>query len=82
MSFEELMDSLFTAHPKSRGETYWQHWKAAGRIWLRLLFAALALFIHMWVPGLCQSTASNQVKVLNDHLQRRAKCQGPVDTLF
>lgn len=79
MSFEEMMDFLFTAHPKSIGETYWQHWKTAFRIWLRLLFASLALLVHMWVPGLCQTTTSAQIKILNNRLQtRRTNVSSPI----
>lgn len=41
---------LFTAHPKSVGETYWQHFKIAMKGVYRLGGSAIIFFIHAVFP--------------------------------
>jgi len=44
---------LFTAHPKSIGETYLQHGAEAGKISLFLLFSSFTMIIHAIFPFVC-----------------------------
>ena len=62
---------LFTAHPKAAGETYFQHMIFALRFSSRLFRAAFAAFLHGFVPGLCETTASQTVLAMNDELRTR-----------
>ncbi|MFQ6548996.1 DUF6356 family protein [Aestuariibius sp. 2305UL40-4] len=64
--------SAFTAHPQKVGESYWQHFGFAMRFSFRLLRAAAAAALHALIPALCETTASREVRALNDMLLRRS----------
>lgn len=42
--------NLFTAHPNSIGETYWQHFLSASRISARLSIACASQLMHAIFP--------------------------------
>ena len=62
----------FTAHPRSVGESYWEHFGFAMRFSFRLLRAAGAAALHAVIPALCESTASREVRALNEMIVRRS----------
>ena len=46
------MESLFLDHPRSVGETYWQHFRCAATISLKLGCACLCQLLHAVIPGI------------------------------
>jgi uncharacterized protein DUF6356 len=72
----KLLLRAFTEHPKSVGETYWQHMAAAQSFAFPLALAAAASLIHSVFPFLCVKSASSRVAQLHDrmvvHRQRDA----------
>ena len=67
---------LFTAHPSAAGETYFEHMGFALRFSGRLFRAAFAALVHGFVPGACETTASQTVLGLNDELRSRRALVG------
>jgi len=67
------MKNIFTKHPNSVGETYFQHMKCALGFHYTLLRLSLCAFIHAIFPFLCETTASDGIKELNDCMQQRRK---------
>jgi hypothetical protein len=59
-----MLARLFTEHPKSVGETYWQHMGSALGVWLRLCVAGTVVFIHAFLPFLFPTTGSRILKQL------------------
>lgn len=57
--------ALFLDHPKSVGETYFQHLRTALSFGVRLAAAAGAVLVHAVVPGLFERTASRIVTALH-----------------
>lgn len=55
---------IFTAHPHSVGESYWQHLAMASRFGARLVSAGAACFVHGLFPFWCKSTGSTAVRAL------------------
>ncbi|HLX55172.1 MAG TPA: DUF6356 family protein [Aquella sp.] len=53
------MKNIFTEHPHSVGETYWQHAKFAGLFAGSMLAGGIACLLHAIFPFLFQKTASN-----------------------
>lgn len=53
------MKNLFTKHPHSVGETYFQHLKFAFGFGMNMLIAGLACMLHAIFPFLFQKTGSN-----------------------
>ena len=56
---------LFLAHPRSVGETYFEHQRAAFSFAGSLLLAGVACLMHAVVPGVCERTASDQIEELH-----------------
>jgi hypothetical protein len=61
---EAAMQKLFSDHPATVGETYFEHMGTAFTFAARLLGASLACFIHGLFPFLFTSTGSATVKRL------------------
>lgn len=61
----------FTQHPAHVGETYLQHMGVALGFAVTLGLAALAAFLHAFVPALCEKTASNAIRRLYARMETR-----------
>jgi hypothetical protein len=59
-----MIAKIFTSHPASVDETYFEHLVFALRFSGTLLVAAGAALVHALVPCLCQKTASRLVASL------------------
>jgi hypothetical protein len=55
---------LLTEHPRTVGETYFEHMGVACRFSGRLLLAGLACLVHGLLPFLCTRTGSSTVSAL------------------
>ena len=66
-----LFSTLFTEHPASVGETYWQHMAFAFRFAAALFVAGGAAVVHAVFPALCESTASRKIKELHAIMEAR-----------
>ena len=67
------MRNLFTKHPKSVNETYFEHMKCAMKFHCTLLKLSFAALIHAIFPFWFEYTTSKGVKKLNDFMQKRRK---------
>lgn len=59
---------LFTEHPASVGESYWQHLRHASGFGLRMVVSGLACMLHGLLPFLFVRTGSRQVALLHDQM--------------
>ena len=59
---------LFTEHPASVGETYFQHLCAATGFAVRMFAGAIACFIHALLPFTFQYTGSNCISCLYERM--------------
>ena len=55
---------LFTEHPASVGESYFQHLRFAARTGTTMLIGAAACFVHGLMPFLCTTTGSRTIRAL------------------
>jgi hypothetical protein len=62
---------LFLSHPTAVGESYFQHQRAALSFAVPLLGAGLAALAHAVVPGVCETTAGDIIRKLNQRLEKR-----------
>ena len=67
------MYNHFTKHPNEVGETYFQHMRCALGFHFTLLRLSLCALVHAVFPFLCETTASDGIKQLNDCMQNRRK---------
>lgn len=65
------IDRLFTAHPRSVGESYAEHFLIASRFGLTMLGGGLACFVHALCPALFERTGSGTIKRLYSELIAR-----------
>jgi hypothetical protein len=56
-----MFGRLFMDHPRSVGESYFEHLLFAGGFALRLLGAGLVALVHALIPCLFEKTASNMI---------------------
>lgn len=63
-----LWDSLFTDHPRSLGESYWQHLRHAFEFGVAMLRGGIACIIHALIPALCVRSASTTIVRLHDRM--------------
>ncbi|MCB1385497.1 MAG: hypothetical protein KDJ80_06110 [Nitratireductor sp.] len=66
-----VINRLFTDHPASVDETYFEHAKFAGRFSLVLFAAAFAALVHALIPALFEKTASRLVRGLYERTHNR-----------
>ncbi len=63
--------SIFTKHPNSVGENYFQHLFKALGYFFYLLFTSFFIFIHAFLPFLFKTKASDRINKLDSILQSR-----------
>jgi hypothetical protein len=68
-----MLDRLFLAHPRSVGESYLEHQKAAFGFARALFAAACACILHGLLPALCERTGSTAVKRLHERMVSNRK---------
>lgn len=66
------MERLFTEHPNSVDETYYQHLKFAASFSGKLVLAASAALIHAILPFCFEKTASQIINDLHHRMHNRA----------
>jgi hypothetical protein len=58
----------FQEHPRSVGESYWEHATHAARFGLAMLRGSLACLVHAAFPWICTTTGSRTVARLHDRM--------------
>lgn len=62
---------LFTKHPESIGETYWQHCYAACIMGGKMIVGGIACILHAIFPFIFEKTASNiLIKLIHEFIDR------------
>jgi hypothetical protein len=62
---------LFLEHPRTLGESYWEHARTAARFGAEMVTGGLACLVHAAVPVLFAKTASERVKKLYAQMRSR-----------
>jgi len=63
-----MLQRLFTEHPASVGETYFQHLGTAGWFFVQMIVGAFACLMHALFPFLFVKTGSRIITVLHDRM--------------
>ena len=69
------LTAAFTDHPRSVGESYWEHLLAASSFAGRLALAAIACFLHALLPFLFVKTGSRMIDDLHNRMVRNRTSQ-------
>jgi Family of unknown function (DUF6356) len=64
----EIMHRLFTQHPATVGENYFQHMYSASSFGARMLVAAFCCFIHAIFPFMFEKSAGKMITGLYDRM--------------
>jgi hypothetical protein len=59
---------LFTAHPASVNESYWQHFVAAVGFGFRMIWGGIVCLIHALIPGAYCTKASEMICELHERM--------------
>ena len=65
---EKMIRRLFTEHPASVNETYFEHLCAAISFATAMAVATLACLVHAFLPFLCVTTSSRKITELHDRM--------------
>jgi hypothetical protein len=63
-----LWESLFKDHPRSLGESYWEHQRHAFAFGASMIWGGVACVLHALVPALFVRTASSTILRLHERL--------------
>ena len=74
------MKHLFTEHPASVGESYFEHMGVAGWFAFRMLLGAAACLVHAVLPFLFVRTGSQVITDLHDRMVANRVRAGRVPT--
>jgi Family of unknown function (DUF6356) len=64
-----LLDRAFLEHPRSLGESYWQHQQRAMTFGVTMILAGIACAIHALIPVLFEHSASTAVVRLHERMR-------------
>ena len=62
------MNKLFTEHPETVGETYFQHLHTASYFGVKMFLGAFCCFVHAIFPFLFEKTGSKIITGLHDRM--------------
>lgn len=62
------LETLFTEHPRSVNETYFEHMGVATSFGRRMIFAGLACLVHGLFPFLFTKTGSRAITTLHTEM--------------
>jgi hypothetical protein len=65
-----MIDRLFHDHPRSAGQTCWQHLDCAWRFGGSMAIGAIAAIVPGLVPIVCQHTDDSRVREVHQRLSR------------
>ncbi|PKQ11920.1 MAG: hypothetical protein CVT70_11675 [Alphaproteobacteria bacterium HGW-Alphaproteobacteria-1] len=68
-----MLSKFFFDHPRSVGESYFEHALFAGRFALMLFAAAGAALIHAIIPCAFEKTASRMIAQMHAKTQNRGR---------
>src|SRR5689334_3287021 len=73
------MKNIFTEHPHSVGESYFQHMKFASYFGFNMMLGGLACLTHAIFPFIFQKTGSNVlIKMTHDFIERMPEVESRV----
>jgi hypothetical protein len=78
-----MLIRLFTEHPESVGETYFEHVGIAFSFSMKMFFGAMVCLVHAVLPFLFVKTGSELITELHDRMvtnrsPKEDKASGPV----
>ena len=65
------LTKIFTEHPKSNGETYFEHLRCASYYGFKMIVSGAAAIVHAILPFLFETAASDCAKMVNEEVERR-----------
>lgn len=76
------MKNLFTEHPETVGETYFQHLKFAGLFGFKMAIGGCACMIHAVFPFIFANTGSNFLfKLMKSFIERMPEVDDKVEEI-
>tara|TARA_X000000368_G_C22929614_1_gene666966 strand:- start:615 stop:842 length:228 start_codon:yes stop_codon:yes gene_type:complete len=71
------LSKIFTHHPESNGETYFQHMRCASYYGFKMIASGVAAIVHAILPFLFETAASDCAKMVNEEVNRRKNSSFP-----
>ncbi len=70
---------LFTDHPASVNESYFEHLASATGFGFRMIWGGVVCLVHALIPGVCSTRGSEMICELHERMvtNRRREAQSP-----
>ena len=80
MELMSAINRLFTDHPASVNETYWQHLWAAAGFGFRMIWGGIVCLVHALIPGAFCTKGSDLICELHERMvtNRRRQAESRV----
>lgn len=78
-----MIDRTFLAHPRSVGESYWQHFRVAGSFGVAMVVGGLKALVHAVLPNAFETAGSDTIRRLHTIMveKRGAKRDATVEMM-
>ena len=72
---------LFTDHPATVNESYFEHLVAATGFGLRMIWGGIVCLVHALIPGICATRGSDMICELHERMVTNRRQQAESRTL-
>jgi hypothetical protein len=78
-----VIDRMFLAHPRTVGETYWEHFRVAGTFGVTMIAGGCKALVHAVLPNCFETAGSDTIRSLHKTMveKRGAKRDATMEML-
>lgn len=78
-----MIDRTFLAHPRTVGETYWEHFAVAGRFGVAMIAGGVKALVHAVFPNAYETAGSDTIRRLHTIMveKRGAKRDATIEAM-
>lgn len=76
-----MIDRIFLSHPRTVGESYWEHFRVASGFGAAMLWGGVKAVVHAVFPNVCKTSGSDTVRRLHAVLVEKRAATAQMNTV-
>lgn len=76
-----MIDRIFLSHPRTVGESYWEHFGVAARFGAAMIWGGVKAITHAFFPSICKTSGSDTVRRLHAILVEKRSATAQMHTV-
>jgi hypothetical protein len=76
-----VIDRIFLSHPRTVGESYWQHFGVAAGFGVAMIWGGMKAVVHAFFPNICKTSGSDAVRTLHARLVEKRAATAQMHTV-